>query len=110
MAGQPLGGCTVDRHERQQPGFPDRTPTPANNAGLSLRDGMDLSGMTYDELWIRQVSVGGTAGEVEVEAYVLGLLDSDDFQHDLLAQALNEYFLERGQDHPVGYTTVVAAR
>lgn len=27
--------------------------------GLSLFEGMSLSGMTYQELWLRQVSVGG---------------------------------------------------
>lgn len=72
--------------------------------GLSLFEGMCRSGMTYQELWLRQVSVGGIAGDLEVEAYVLGLLTPDGHQHDVLAQAINEYFLERGEDHPVGYS------
>jgi hypothetical protein len=71
--------------------------------GLSLFEGMSLSGMTYQELWLRQVSVGGIAGDLEVEAYVLGLLTPDRHQHDVLAQAINEFFLERGADHPVSY-------
>lgn len=70
---------------------------------LSLEDGLDLSGMSVNELWLRQVSVGGTAGSLETEAYVLGLLSADRYQHDVLAQALNEHFLELGQDQPVGY-------
>lgn len=71
--------------------------------GLSLQDGMDLSGMSVNELWLRQVSVGGTAGSLETEAYVFGLLTADPYQHDVLAQALNEHFLDLGQAYPVGY-------
>jgi hypothetical protein len=70
---------------------------------LSLQDGLARSGMTFTELWIRQLGVGGDAGRLEVEAYVLGLLTVDAFQHNLLAQAINEYFLEHHRDHPVGY-------
>ena len=34
---------------------------------------------------------------------MLGLLVPDDYQHNLIAQALNEYFIELGQALPVGY-------
>jgi hypothetical protein len=71
--------------------------------GLSLQEGMSRMGMTFSELWLRQLELGGSAGAVEVEAYVLGLLVTDHYQHDLLAQALNESCLERGGDHPVAY-------
>ena len=77
--------------------------SPTAGPDLSLADGLSLSGMSMDELWLRQVSVGGTAGSLETEAYLLGLLTPDPYQYDLLAQALNEHFVERGQDHPVGY-------
>lgn len=50
-----------------------------------------------------------TIGELELEAYVLGLLVPDDFQHNLIAQALNEYFIDVGQDHPVGYRDTAVA-
>lgn len=72
--------------------------------GMSLEAGMSRSAMSFEELWLRQVAVGGHAGELEVEAYLLGLLNMDDYQHDLIAQALNEHFVELGQDHPVGYS------
>jgi hypothetical protein len=74
-----------------------------DDLGLSLEEGMSLTGMTFEELWIRELELGGVAGILEVEAYVLGLLAPDSYQHDLLAQALNEWSLERGGDHPVGY-------
>lgn len=70
---------------------------------LSLQDGLELSGMSINELWLRQVAVGGTAGSLETEAYVFGLLTAEQHQYDVLAQALNEHFLELGQAYPVGY-------
>lgn len=74
-----------------------------SGSGFSLQDGLARSGMSFTELWLRQLGVGGTAGRLEVEAYVLGLLAADPYQHDVLAQAINEYFIERHQDHPVAY-------
>lgn len=85
-------------------------PNPVDDAeagaddGLSLQAGMSRSAMTFEELWLRQVSVGGHAGQLEVEAYLLGLLSMDDYQHDVIAQAINEHFVELGQDHPVSYS------
>lgn len=75
-------------------------------SGLSLADGMDLSGMTFDQLWLRQVSIGGDMSAMELEAYVLGLLRLDAHHHNVIAQALNEHFLDRGERHPVGYALV----
>ena len=70
---------------------------------LSLFDGLQLSGMTPGELWLSYYSVGGNASELEVEAYALGLLRPDAYQHNLIAQAINESFVDNGQDHPVRY-------
>ncbi len=64
---------------------------------------MSSSDMTYEELWIRQVALGGDASPLELEAYVLGLLRSSAYVHDVIAQALNERSMERGGDHPVDY-------
>lgn len=71
--------------------------------GLSLRAGVEQAGLTFEDLWLRQLALGGDAGCLEVEAYVLGLLRPDPHQHDVIAQAINESFLERGGDHPVAY-------
>ena len=77
---------------------------------LDLQAGMRRSGMDYPELWLRYVAVSGDAGELELEAYVLGLLTADAYQYNVIAQALNEYFIERGEDHPVGYWDEVSWR
>jgi hypothetical protein len=71
--------------------------------GLSLYEGLVRSGMSSQEVWLAQLGVGGQAGELEVEAYVLGLLHADPHQHDVIAQAINEYFISRGENHPVRY-------
>jgi hypothetical protein len=71
--------------------------------GLSLHAGMLATQMDYHELWLRYVGVSGAAGPVEMEAFVLGLLSPDAYEHDLIAQAINEWFIDRGQNHPVGY-------
>lgn len=71
--------------------------------GLSLNDGFDLSGLTPAGLWLNYASVGGEASPLEVEAYTLGLLRPDPYQHTVVAQAINEHFLARGEDHPVSY-------
>lgn len=90
----------------------EMTPLPVTAHGLDLAEGMALSMLTFDELWLRQVSVGGTAGTLEVEAYVLGVLRPDRHSHDVIAQALNEHFLDLGAVYPVDYwstTTTTAA-
>jgi hypothetical protein len=71
--------------------------------GISLEAGMALSGMNYDQLWVRQISIGGAIGSLEIEAYVLGVLNPDPYRHNLIAQAINEHFMDLGGDHPVAY-------
>jgi hypothetical protein len=70
----------------------------------TLESALLHSGLTYQELWWRQVAIGGDATALELEAYLLGLLNLDAHQYDLIAQALNEHFLDLGQDHPVPYS------
>jgi hypothetical protein len=80
----------------------------SDHLGLSLSDGLRRSGMTPAELWLRYYAVGGDAGEAEVEAYALGLMRPDTWEHNLIAQALNEHFLDSQEDHPVGYRELPA--
>jgi hypothetical protein len=75
-------------------------------AGFSLSDGWDLSGLTLAELWLRYLAVGGTASRARVEAYARGLLCPDSHQHNMIAQAINESFIELGEDHSVSYQDI----
>jgi len=74
--------------------------------GFSLCDSWDLSGLTLHELWLRYLALGGTASPARVEAFARGLLRPDSYQHNMIAQAINEYFIDRGEDHPVSYQDI----
>jgi hypothetical protein len=52
--------------------------------------------MNYFEL-------GGKAGPLELEAILHGLLRPDSYQYNVIAHALNEHFMDRGENHPVPY-------
>ncbi|MBV9095553.1 MAG: hypothetical protein JO132_17055 [Streptosporangiaceae bacterium] len=75
-------------------------------AGFSLSDGWDLSGLTLAELWLRYLALGGTASKTRVAAYAGGLLRPDSYQHNMIAQAINERFTDLGEDHPVSYQDI----
>lgn len=77
---------------------PPRAPRGAVLASAAAR-----SGMPPDVLWLRYLAVGGLAGPVELEAYLAEALEIDRHEHDRVAAALNDHFVERGQDHPVPY-------
>jgi hypothetical protein len=70
---------------------------------LDVFEGLRRSQLSLQDLWIRYLAIGGSASELELEAYLLGLLKMDTYEHNVIAQALNEYFLDQGEDHPVGY-------
>jgi hypothetical protein len=65
----------------------------------ALRD----SGLSQDELWMRYFSLGGMSTALQVEGFVHGALVPTDHDHDLVAHALNERFVELGGNHPVPY-------
>lgn len=71
--------------------------------GLSLRDGMDLAGIDITELWQRYLAIGGNSSAGELARSVAVGAELDDHEHDLIAQAINDFFLEKGADHPVAY-------
>lgn len=60
-------------------------------------------GLSVSDLWFRYFALGGMGTALEVEGYLLGALEADEHDHDLLAVALNERFSELGGDHPVAY-------
>jgi hypothetical protein len=46
--------------------------------------------LRIEELWLRYFSIGGIAGQFEVEAYIHGAIALPPLQRDILAHALNE--------------------
>jgi hypothetical protein len=60
--------------------------------------------LTLEQLWTRYFALGGTAGLVEVEAYLHGLMPLPAVQRDMLAHAINERLDELTWPHRVPYT------
>ena len=46
--------------------------------------------VSLEELWLRYFTLGGHAGQFEVEAYIHGAMALPSLQRDILAHALNE--------------------
>lgn len=74
-----------------------------SDAGFGLADGMDLAGLDYPTLWIRYVALGGNGTAEELRHHVTSGSCDDAAEHNVIAQAINEAFLERGENHPVAY-------
>lgn len=63
------------------------------------------AGLTHGELFLRYFELGGMSSALQVEAFVYDLARPTDHDHDVLAHALNERFVELGGNHPVPYAT-----
>lgn len=55
-----------------------------------LREALTQAKIDTSQLWMRYFSIGGEAGEYEVDAYVNGSLSLPPLQRDILAHAANE--------------------
>lgn len=77
-------------------------------SSLDLAQGLHLSGLTINDLWLRYIAIGGTATLVEVDVLIHSGAVIPDYDHNLIAHALNEAFVDRGQDHPVAYQHTAA--
>lgn len=55
------------------------------------------------KLWLRYFALGGMSTALEIEAYLLGALVPSAHEHDMIAVALNERFMELGRCPPIPY-------
>ncbi|MHB1534914.1 MAG: hypothetical protein ACYC1D_09970 [Acidimicrobiales bacterium] len=62
------------------------------------------AGLSHGELWLRYFELGGMSTALQVEAFLYGALHPSTHDHDLVAHALNERFVELGGNHPVPYS------
>ncbi len=88
----------------------ERPPTGDDDSGTSLRTGFSLSDMELSELWIACMGLGGSFSKQRLEEGLRGTHTFSQQDHDVVAQALNDHFTERGQDHPVAYHDELAER
>lgn len=59
--------------------------------------------LSHTELWLRYFALGGMSTALELEAFLQGALVPSVHDHDVIAHALNERFVELGGDHLVPY-------
>jgi hypothetical protein len=52
---------------------------------------------------LRYFAIGGMSTPIELEAYLHGALRARSYERNLIAHAINERYVELGQDHPVPY-------
>lgn len=69
--------------------------------GATLRHALQLTGWTLDELWIAATGIGGALSRGDVKAIAAGHRAASRSEHDVLAAALNDWFVDHQQDHPV---------
>jgi hypothetical protein len=59
--------------------------------------------LSHSELWLRYFELGGMSTSLQLEAFLYGALRPTRHDHDVIAHALNERFVELGGNHPVPY-------
>jgi hypothetical protein len=59
--------------------------------------------LSVDDLWIRCMGLGGVLSRPDLEAFLQGDSPLNVQEYNVLAQALNERFMDRDQDSPVPY-------
>ena len=81
---------------------------------VSSSDRLDAAramlGLSVLELWFDYIGMGGRLLPQELRARLAGDGQLDGRDHDLLAQALNERFLDRDEDHPLAYVDELEQR
>jgi hypothetical protein len=65
------------------------------------------AGLSHGELWLRYFELGGMSTGLELEAFLYGVLLPSSHNHDVIAHAINERFVELGKNHPVAYSNEV---
>ncbi|HYO38958.1 MAG TPA: PP2C family protein-serine/threonine phosphatase [Nocardioidaceae bacterium] len=69
-----------------------------------IADALTGAELTHEELWLRYFGLGGTAGLMELEAYVHDLMPLPAGERDMLAHAVNERLTELAGPGPAPYS------
>jgi len=66
---------------------------------------LPLAKLTVGELWLKYFALGGSAGRFEIEAYLSSAHLLPPLERDLVAQAVNEHFMDLSVDVRVPYSS-----
>ncbi|MCQ1951249.1 MULTISPECIES: hypothetical protein [Arthrobacter] len=75
-----------------------------------LKKALEDARLTVPEVWMKYFSIGGAAGEYEIDAYINGSLSLPPFQRDILAHAANELIDQLPARPRAPYSAEVAQR
>lgn len=76
----------------------------AARSSAVLRSGLAMSDLDFEQLWSAYVGLGGSMSAGDLRDALNGQREISDHQHDMVAQALNDHFVDKGQNHPVAYS------
>ena len=69
----------------------------------ALQQGFRLTGWTVGELWLAAAGIGGALDRRDIEGITSGRRGATPVEHDIIAAALNDYFVDHGHNHPVAF-------
>jgi hypothetical protein len=76
---------------------------------VAVQAAREMLSMSLLDLWVDYMGLGGSLLPADIQAFLQGDGRLGDHDHDVLVQALNERFTERGDDHPLAYADELAA-
>jgi hypothetical protein len=79
------------------------TPEPLPESFASIKEAFNFTSLSVEEVWVRCYALGGGLQQAEMSGYLLDDEKIDRHQRSIIAQALNEVFIDQGGDHPVPY-------
>jgi anti-sigma B factor antagonist len=92
---------------------PSRSPTDPHQVPMTaimaddVAETLDMfrrdAGLSHGGLWLRYFELGGMCTAFQLEAFLYGALEPGAHDREVIAQALNERFVELGGNHPVPY-------
>jgi hypothetical protein len=77
------------------------TQPSSTNSTAALQRGFRLSGWTINDLWLAAMGVGGELRWRDISDITAGTRPATPTEHDVVATALNDYFVDQGDTHPV---------
>jgi hypothetical protein len=84
---------------------PAATPAEAQRSRLAAL--VERAGVSLQQLWLDYFALGGGTGEIEVEAFLAGIMPLPAVERDLLAQALNERLDQTGGRDRAPYSRTI---
>ena len=73
----------------------------SSDSTAALQGGFRRSGWTTNDLWVAAVGIGGELRRGDVDAITGGHRPATRAEHDVLATALNDHFVDQGHNRPV---------